>query len=766
MKRIIIMFSMYLCINLLFCTIHRVGSSQQYSSVQTAIDCSVNNDTVLVYPGTYYECLDIENKSLTLGSLFLITGDSLYASQTIIDANYQGTALYSNECPYLKVTGLSFIHGSGDQHEEQHITKGGGLFIFFCDQLILDNNIVKYNFAGEGGGMYLIQCSGILSANLICYNSALYQRSAGGLNYGKMRDYPETPNLILDPLRLNSIYMNTGHGANDIKIAGYDDIENIHIELNKFTVQNPTSYHIKRYDASNGYIDYNLNYTCNVREGVVQETEADLYVSTTGDDSNSGLSPDQPLRSIFLAMSKIKADSLHPRTIYVKSGTYCYIDGQENFPISLKANVSLIGTDGYFTMDCGNKYTAIKSNMEDNIKVENIKVINTSDFYGSYLFYFRSSNVSLNNAIVELSPSTNFGMCVIQADDLYSNISLSNIKMKAENSMDLGISLQYKNPMKFSNIHLDGLRMGMQVLSYYQVGQTLPPITMSNLLFENIRNHEFSAFDGSNLVTLLSLTNWGLQNVQPFYLSNISLVNNGIPASIASMAVQGPIDLKMYNSVLSNHYGDFIQHKLDEGAQTALYKNCFFPHGEDSFIYYGDSGLLTLTTENLLSGDPRLTGFGDYPAMPLANSPLIDAGTLDLPEGFVLPETDVAGNPRIWGNGIDIGALERQNTPTEPELPILKPIEVSFYPNPMITANSNTGTFSVKLNEKGTSELIVYNVKGQKVATLMSGFREQGESTIYWNGKDDDGKRVSSGVYFFKYSCNGFEKTEKITIVK
>ena len=59
-----------------------------FTNIQAGIDEATDNDTVLVYPGTYYENILILEKSLTLGSLSLITNDESYKYSTIIDGNH------------------------------------------------------------------------------------------------------------------------------------------------------------------------------------------------------------------------------------------------------------------------------------------------------------------------------------------------------------------------------------------------------------------------------------------------------------------------------------------------------------------------------------------------------------------------------------------------------------------------------------------------------------------------------------------------------
>lgn len=62
-------------------------------SIQTALDSCASGDTVLVAPGHYHERLVVPNKTVTLGSQTLLTSDTLFISQTILDADSLGTLI-------------------------------------------------------------------------------------------------------------------------------------------------------------------------------------------------------------------------------------------------------------------------------------------------------------------------------------------------------------------------------------------------------------------------------------------------------------------------------------------------------------------------------------------------------------------------------------------------------------------------------------------------------------------------------------------------
>jgi len=62
--------------------------------------------------------------------------------------------------------------------------------------------------------------------------------------------------------------------------------------------------------------------------------------------------------------------------------------------------------------------------------------------------------------------------------------------------------------------------------------------------------------------------------------------------------------------------------------------------------------------------------------------------------------------------------------------------------------------------------LEIFNMKGQKVKQLFNDQLSAGQHTIVWNGLDDEGKSVTSGVYFYKLEAGNFEQTKKMILMK
>ncbi|MDA3812660.1 MAG: T9SS type A sorting domain-containing protein, partial [Candidatus Cloacimonetes bacterium] len=109
---------------------------------------------------------------------------------------------------------------------------------------------------------------------------------------------------------------------------------------------------------------------------------------------------------------------------------------------------------------------------------------------------------------------------------------------------------------------------------------------------------------------------------------------------------------------------------------------------------------------------------------------------------------------------LEIVDMEEQTIPN----PSSQISNLMNYPNPFNP--TTTISFSVTQNSDFVN-LEVYNIKGQKIKTLLDCYIDPGRSEMIWNSKDDDGKGVSSGVYFYKLNVNGkTEKTKKMLLLR
>jgi len=100
---------------------------------------------------------------------------------------------------------------------------------------------------------------------------------------------------------------------------------------------------------------------------------------------------------------------------------------------------------------------------------------------------------------------------------------------------------------------------------------------------------------------------------------------------------------------------------------------------------------------------------------------------------------------------------------TEEDLSVLYTKLGGNYPNPF---NPSTTISFETTNSHELSRIEIYNLKGEKVKQLVSEQLPAGQHSVVWDGRDDSGKSVSSGIYFYKLKTGNYEKTKKMILLK
>jgi Tol biopolymer transport system component len=106
-----------------------------------------------------------------------------------------------------------------------------------------------------------------------------------------------------------------------------------------------------------------------------------------------------------------------------------------------------------------------------------------------------------------------------------------------------------------------------------------------------------------------------------------------------------------------------------------------------------------------------------------------------------------------------------QFTSVEGEEEILRPQTFALfqnYPNPF---NPRTNIEYV-LPKDTYVKLTLYNILGQKVKTLVDEYQSAGYKTVWWDGKDDKGNEVASGIYFYRLDAGGVTQVKKMLLLK
>lgn len=147
-----------------------------------------------------------------------------------------------------------------------------------------------------------------------------------------------------------------------------------------------------------------------------------------------------------------------------------------------------------------------------------------------------------------------------------------------------------------------------------------------------------------------------------------------------------------------------------------------------------------ITENNTLTADPLFTDAANNDFTLQSSSPAIDAGTQT---GITPYALDLAGNPRIYGSEIDLGAYEYQGSGGNNGVGIEEENSTALilYPNP------TTGIVNIKMNE-AIKNVTVYNQVGKSVANHTT------------NSFSID--QLPAGIYYVKVESSQSQITQKI----
>ncbi|MCK4579621.1 MAG: CotH kinase family protein [Candidatus Marinimicrobia bacterium] len=202
--------------------------------------------------------------------------------------------------------------------------------------------------------------------------------------------------------------------------------------------------------------------------------------------------------------------------------------------------------------------------------------------------------------------------------------------------------------------------------------------------------------------------------------------------------------------------------KFDQyGGGTAHVRNSIIA-GSRGPVVYSDEASLIDVVYSLCDTEP-LIGEGNLYDDPLfvnqvlrdfhlqAGSPCIDAGD---PESPLDPDATRA----------DMGAFyfeQELNVVTGNILPGTPALHQNF-PNPF----NPVTTIRYDLPRRAKVTLTIYDILGREVAVLINGEQGPGYHSVIWNGRNERGQPVSTGVYLYRIQAEGFAETRKMLLLR
>ncbi|HOQ83449.1 MAG TPA: choice-of-anchor Q domain-containing protein [Candidatus Syntrophosphaera thermopropionivorans] len=752
--------------------------TQAYSSVQSAVNVAADMDTILIHPGTYYENIEIIGRKLTIGSLELTTADSTYITQTVIDANQSGSCFSITEDSEITLQGLYLTNGIGTPSPNWGDEKGGAVFVFFSSLNIVNCHIIG-NRAWSGAGIFFGYSNAFLSGTVIANNLG---KCSGALSFaGYCVDGPRT--IEFDPLNRCSIYNNiAGICGNDITIISqfYNTID---IYLDKATVADNSPY-LKECITTEHYDIYQeFTYNVFINEAATQQQFADLYVSPEGDDANTGLTPQDPLKTIALAIQRIGADSQDPHTIHLANGRYAE---DQHFPLNLRSYVSIIGESEEGVIFGGPDVFFLGWDSEKEVTIKNITFTATTnqEFYQRALIECITRNkidgipdkfsLTLENLSFRGIRPVHYDNILKLAELGYpEKLILRNITVE-DCMVTVGFHLWggnvFADNVRINNLHASP--QGVITGKALTIFTNNPLFTGGDSVFQNLQitDCESRSEDGSPS-GIVSIKHSFLPTQFRTYFINCTIADNHWSTGYgAAINIGEDAKVTFINSIISNEVGLNFMLYNKPLPSNLQFLNCLVGPADDpmdTIFNLGPNNTIEWFGTNL-SSDPEFYAWSDDNPYTLGQeSPCIDAGTTDfsiftIPDWYSFPLYDLAGNPRIYGNQVDIGAYEWQGQTDIEDLVTVPTFSMFNYPNPF---NPST-TIAFSIPETGRVRVSVYNVKGEKIKDLLNTEMTRGNHRLVWDGKDTNNRNVASGIYFIKLESVGKTSIRKAMLMK
>jgi hypothetical protein len=160
-----------------------------------------------------------------------------------------------------------------------------------------------------------------------------------------------------------------------------------------------------------------------------------------------------------------------------------------------------------------------------------------------------------------------------------------------------------------------------------------------------------------------------------------------------------------------------------------------------------------------INGGDNEGGFGNNHNINIVTNAQKDVDTVTIKTSFGAIDPNFYA---IWD--YDADTLNTELTGLEDNLAqIIKSIQLEQnYPNPF---NPSTA-ITFELPKAQEVELKIFNSLGQEVASLVSGRQRQGTHMVFWNGLNQQGQPVASGIYFYRLKTDNFTQTRKMLLVR
>ena len=685
--------------------------------------CYLRNDSQPIMEYVTFENNVADNSG---GAMVLKDGADLEATHLYIinnEADGLGGGIYVNNAD----TDLSYLLVGGNSS-----SSGGGIYTRNDSQIMISHGTIGSNNASTvGGGIYLRDGSSVIISNSIIWGNdetQVYFRSTG------------------DDVEIDVSYTSVQGGEDGIIDNDNGDVNwgDGNFDTEPYFCNPPLSNYYLRENSqclnagSDGSFMGCFDFGCGpVNLGPI------WYVDLDGHNGNDG-----SLETPFATISHAILSASDGDTIRLNPNHYSESFNFNNKEIVLESRafelnmMELINETAFVPLSDGSSCLTLTGPLNDNATLRGFSFRDGSTPIGGGLVLNNCSPI-FENIIVENNMSEfGGGLYLNESNAVFENCTIRN----NVSNMGGGIYIMNGAPI-FKNVLIS------DNIAYWGAGM-YAGYSQPNIQLCTFRNNEaFIEGGGFYLEGGLCEMGWTsfennigidfgagiVANMSSLDLNHTTFYGNvsGAGSAITFMGSTGHIQ----NSILWDNEGTLFYSIESSGISTLNISYSDVTGGESNLEAFSNFSMLI--GSGILNGDPQF-----------CNSPQND---------FNLAETSICFNASNTGSSL--GAF---NSGCEGEVSIEKDIipEKFFlsqnYPNPF---NPKT-TIQFSLLNSGIISLNVFNIKGEMVKTLKSGFSESGLHSIIWNGLNQVGELVPSGLYVVQLISKDRALNRKMLLLK
>ena len=471
-----------------------------------------------------------------------------------------------------------------------------------------------------------------------------------------------------------------------------------------------------------------------------------FYVATNGNDANPGTSA-QPWRTLQKAANTVHAGDL----VLVANGNYVGFqvtaDGTSASRITFRANGNNVvvnarnaSTPDNINIEGGN-YVTVEGFIVDNAPRVGIRAVTAT---GVVIRNNRISDSGLDGILTGYTP-------LIQIIDNVASGSVQEHGIYVSNS-----NSPADNPILRGNECFDNNQNGVQLNGDCDVGGD--GIISGALIENNIVHH--NNWKGFSLIS-----------VQNSIIRNNLIYENGLLAGAGGihLADQPGCGKPSNNNVVVNntiHEPRITGIRMTNGSTAnTIFNNLVVASSLSYTIVDEGSGNFIDAASNLkltsFTGLFVAPGSEDYHLAPASSA--LNRAALTY-RSTNAPPVDIDGTNRPQGPLPDVGAYESAVSTAVGDAPGVDVVLEQNAPNPF-----NPSTRIAYVVQSPTAvrvNLDVFDVRGRLVRQLVHERPSTGQVVVAWDGRDDNGQEVSSGMYFYRLVAGPTTITRRMTLLK